>query len=113
MTFEIIGMFATKHAVIDKTKGNAMLKPLIFILSIMLIVFSLTLIGGGASWSFSISKGAELDQNIRAAIFWAGAFISLFGLAGLLAGLVGLIAAAILNAAEREQTEIQASQPEE
>jgi len=94
-----------------------MLKPLIFILSIMLIVFSLTLIGGGASWSFSISKGAELDQNIRAAIFWAGAFISLFGLAGLLAGLVGLIAAAILNAAEnaaeREVTEIQASQPEE
>ena len=76
-----------------------MLQRLILILSVMLIVFSLTLLGGGGTYMFYISPGIA-DKYIQAALFWAGALIGLFGLAGTLAGSMGLISAILLKAAE-------------
>ena len=74
-------------------------KQSLVILSMMLIVFSLTLIGGGATYMFYISPDMP-DKYIQAALFWAGALIGLFGLAGFLAGLVGMMSAIFLKIAE-------------
>ena len=90
-----------------------MLKQLILILSAMLIVFSLTIIAGGASYTFYISQGAGLDQDVKTALFWAGAFTSLFGLAGFLAGLVGLTGSAIIKVSETTEEEVEAGQESE
>ena len=75
------------------------------IFSTMLIVFSLTLIGGSAIDMFSLSQNPALDKYVQAGLFWGASLIALFGLAGLLAGLVGLVAAIVLRAAELKEEE--------
>lgn len=74
-------------------------KQSLVILSMMLVVFSLTLAAGGASYMFYISPDIP-DKYIQAALFWAGALIGLFGLAGFLAGSVGIMSAIFLRIAE-------------
>ena len=78
-------------------------KQLLVIFSTMLIVFSLTLIGGGGTYMFLISPDMQADKYIQAGLFWAGALIGLFGMAGFLAGLVGIMSAILLKIAERKE----------
>lgn len=66
----------------------------------MLIVFSLTLMGGGGTYMFWISPDLHTDKYIQAGLFWSGAFIALFGLAGFLAGSVGIMSAILVRVAE-------------
>jgi len=87
-------------------------KQSILIFSMMLIVFSLTLMGGGGSYMFYVSPGIA-DKTIQTALFWAGALVGLFGLAGLLAGLVGVMSAAIIRAAEAAQAKEELETQEE
>lgn len=76
-----------------------MTKRLILILSAMTIVFSLTLLGGGVTWMQYLSPTLD-DPYIRAGVFYGGALIALVGIAGFLAGLVGVVGSAILKASE-------------
>lgn len=78
-------------------------KQSILIFSTMLIVFSLTLMGGGGSYMFYISPGMSADKYIQAGVFWTGTVIALSGLGGFLAGLMGVMSAVIVRAAEAAQ----------
>jgi hypothetical protein len=79
-----------------------MLQRLILVLSVMLMVFSLTLAGGGATYMFYVSPGIA-DHYIQTTLFWVGALVGLFGLAGALAASMGVVSAILLKAAEVKQ----------
>jgi hypothetical protein len=86
-----------------------MLQRLILVLSVMLMVFSLTLAGGGATYMFYISPGIA-DKYIQAALFWAGAIIGLFGLAGSLAASMGILSVILLKAGETRSDKAKAEE---
>ena len=79
-----------------------MTKRVLLIFSAMMIVFSLTLIGGGITWMQYLSPTLD-DPYIHAGVFYGGALIVLVGLAGFLAGLVGVVGSAILKASEIQE----------
>lgn len=77
----------------------------LLILTVMLIVFSLTLIGGGGNYMLFMSPSAADDKYIQASLFWLGTLVSLVGIAGFLAGLVGLLGVILVHVAELKNQE--------
>ena len=75
----------------------------LFILTVMLIVFSLTLIGGGGNYMFIMSPHLSSNTTLQTTIFWLGTLVALIGLAGFLAGLVGVMGVILVRAAEMKE----------
>lgn len=72
----------------------------LLIFSVMLIVFSLTLMGGGSNYMFIMSPNMAGDRYVQITLFWLGTLVALIGLAGLLAGLVGVMGVILVRVAE-------------
>ena len=87
-----------------------MAKQLSLILGAMVIVFSLTLIAGGAISVFYLPHNVNYDLSTKSMLSWCGGLIMLVGLAGFLAGLVGILGSAVLKASEIQE-ESQSPQP--
>ena len=80
-----------------------MAKQLSLILGAMMIVFSLTLMAGGAISVFYLPHSANYDPSIKSMLSWGGGLIMLVGLAGFLSGLVGLLGSAVIKASEIQE----------
>ena len=80
-----------------------MTKRFTLIIGAMVIVFSLTLLVGGAISVFDLAQLANLDGYVKSTLFWGGSLIMLVGLAGLLAGLVGVLGSVIVKSSGSEE----------